>query len=192
MKKKQLHFSKEKKRFDFNIFHKVLAWIFQILVVCLIAFVIVWYFGQRVRNIGESMRPVLNNADVVLVNRIIYNASIPQRGDIIVFQPHGNEHLHFHIKRIIGLPGEMIEIREGIVYINGEALEEEYETTQIQDAGLAAEPIVLDGDEYFVLGDNRMSSEDSRMADVGTVRRSDIEGKVWFVVSPRSSFGFVE
>ena len=145
--------------------HAVLSWILQIAVVLLFAFVFVWYFGQRVSTVGDSMSPKLNNGDVVLVNRFAYNVTSPKRGDIIVFKPKGNENSHYYIKRIIGLPGETVEIIEGSVYINGEKLKEDYTATEINDVGIVSEKITLGGDEYFVLGDDRDKSEDSRMAD---------------------------
>ena len=149
--------------------HAVLSWILQIAVVLLFAFVFVWYFGQRVSTVGDSMSPKLSNGDVVLVNRFAYNVTSPKRGDIIVFKPKGNENSHYYIKRIIGLPGETVEIIEGSVYINGEKLKEDYTATEINDVGIVSEKISLGGDEYFVLGDDRDKSEDSRMADVGVV-----------------------
>lgn len=161
-------------------------------VVLLCAFVFVWYFGQRVSTVGDSMNPVLKNGDVVLVNRFIYNTSSPKRGDIIVFKPKGNENSHYYIKRIIGLPGETVEIIEGRIYIDGERLEEDYTATEISDVGIVTEKMELDGDEYFVLGDDRGKSEDSRMADVGNVKRVHIYGKAWFAVSPLEHFGFVK
>lgn len=167
------------------------AWAFKIGVVCLFAFVAVWYFGQRVSTVGDSMKPVLENGDVVLVNRIIYNATTPKRGDIIVFRPKGNENSHYYIKRIVGLPGETVEIIEDRVYINGERIEEEYTTSEIDDVGILSEPMTLALDEYFVLGDDRANSEDSRNADVGNVKRSYIYGKAWFVISPWEHFGFI-
>ena len=90
-----------------------------------------------------------------------------------------------------GIPGESVEIRDGEIYINSRKLNEKYETTAIADTGIASEKIVLGGDEYFVLGDNRESSEDSRMADIGNVKRSEIEGKVWFILSPKDRFGLL-
>ena len=138
------------------------------------------------------MKPVLKNGDVVLVNRIVYNATTPKRGDIIVFKPKGNENTHYYIKRIVGLPGETVEIIENSVYINGEKLSEDYETTAIDDVGILSEKIQLGSDEYFVLGDDRENSEDSRSADVGPVKRSYIYGKAWFIVSPRKDFGFIK
>ena len=119
------------------------------------------------RASDQSMNPVIRNGDVVLVNRIVYDASTPKRGDIIVFKQKGNENLHSYIKMIIGLPGESVEIRDGEIYINNRKLNEKYETTAIADTGIASEKIVLGGDEYFVIGDNRESSEDSRVADIG-------------------------
>ena len=98
------------------------------------AFVFVWYFGQRVSNIGDSMSPIIKNGDIVLVNRILYDASTPKRGDVIVFKPNGNEMLHSYIKRIIALPGETVKIEEGKIFVNGKELEEEYETSAIVDA----------------------------------------------------------
>lgn len=183
---------KQQLRMDFETFVKGLGWAFKIAVTCLMAFVAVWYFGQRVSTIGNSMSPVLNNADMVLVNRIVYNASSPKRGDIIVFKPKGNENAHYYTKRIIGLPGETVQIIENKIFINGEKLKEDYETTEIDSAGIAAEKLKLGGDEYFVLGDNRKNSEDSRNADIGKVKRSYIYGKAWFVSSPSEDFGFVK
>lgn len=167
------------------------VWTVKIAVVCLFAFVFVWYFGQRVAMVGDSMSPLLNNGDVTLVNRIVYDATSPKRGDIIVFRPKGNENSHYYIKRIIGLPGETVQIKDGAVYIDGEKLQDDYGKNKITDPGIAAEEIQLGGNEYFVLGDDRQNSEDSRMADIGNVKRSYIYGKAWFVVSPMDHFGFV-
>ena len=183
---------KKKKVFRWSMLASASAWLLKIAVVCLFAFVFVWYFGQKVSTVGDSMNPVLYNGDVTLVNRIIYNASAPKRGDIIVFKPKGNENSHYYIKRIIGLPGETVEFLEGEIYINGEKLTEDYVTTEIKDVGIVKEKMELSGDEYFVLGDNRANSEDSRMADVGNVKRSYIYGKVWFVLSPQKHFGLIK
>ena len=154
--------------------------------------VIVWYFGQRGSVVGDSMKPVLENGDIVLANRIVYNASKPKRGDVIIFKPKGNENSHYYIKRIIALPGESVEIVENSVYINGEKLKEDYETSKIDDVGIVNEKIKLGSDEYFVLGDDRQNSEDSRNANVGNVKYSYIYGKAWFVISPKTHFGFVK
>lgn len=183
-----------KKKIRINLAHLSVIgkWIFKIAVTCLLAFVGVWYFGQQVSTVGDSMNPVLRNGDVVLVNRIIYNATTPKRGDIIVFKPKGNENAHYYIKRIVGLPGESVEIMENRIYIDGEKLDEDYVATDIDDVGIVSEKIQLAGDEYFVLGDNRKSSEDSRNADVGNVKREYIYGKAWMILSPKKDFGLVK
>ena len=165
--------------------------VFKIFVVLLFAFVYDWFFGQQVRAVGDSLKPVLSNGDTVLVNRIVYNAMRPRRGDIVVFKPKGNKSSHYYIKRIIGLPGETVEIVEDSIFIDGERLEEEYETSGIDDVGIVTEKMKLGNNEYFVLGDDRANSEDSRDADVGNVKRSYIYGKAWFVSSPRKHMGFV-
>lgn len=156
--------AKKKIHLNLEMIASTFTWIFKIVVTCLVAFVAVWYWGQRVSTVGDSMSPVLKNADVVLVNRIVYNASSPKRGDVIVFKPKGNENSHYYTKRIVGLPGETVQIVENQVYINGKKLEEDYKTTKIDTAGIAGEKLKLGGDEYFVLGDNRKNSEDSRSA----------------------------
>ena len=190
---RDLQFGKEtKRRVSFELVAGALKWLLQIIIVCFMAFVFVWYFGQRVSNIGDSMSPIIKNGDIVLVNRILYDASTPKRGDVIVFKPNGNEMLHSYIKRIIALPGETVKIEEGKIFVNGKELEEEYETSAIVDAGLASEEITLAGDEFFVLGDNRESSTDSRMPEIGNVKRSEIEGKAWFIITPGKRFGWIE
>ncbi len=191
-KVKNKKFSLPKIHLNFEYLPETLGWIFKISLVCLLAFVYVWYFGQRVSTVGDSMNPVLQNGDVVLVNRIVYNATSPKRGDIIVFKPKGNENSHYYIKRIVGLPGETVEIMENNIYIDGEKLEEDYETSNIDDVGIVSEEMHLASDEFFVLGDDRENSEDSRNADIGNVKRSYIYGKAWFVVSPKENIGFIK
>ena len=170
----------------------VFGWTVKLGLVCLFAFVYVWFFGQKVSTVGDSMNPVLSNGDAVLVNRIVYNAMRPRRGDVVVFKPGGNKNSHYYIKRIIGLPGETVEIIENCIFIDGERIEEEYETSEISDVGIAAEKIELGENEYFVLGDDRENSVDSRSEDVGNVERKDIYGKAWFVVSPIKHIGFIK
>lgn len=169
----------------------VCGWALKIGIVCMLAFAYVWFFGQKVSTVGDSMKPVLNNGDMVLVNRIVYNAMTPRRGDVVVFRPKGNKNSHYYIKRIIGLPGETIEIIENSVFIDGERLEEEYETSDITDVGIVGDKVELGENEYFVLGDDRENSTDSRSEDVGNVKRIDIYGKAWFVSSPIKHAGFI-
>ncbi len=169
----------------------LVVWTLKVAAVCLLAFVLVWFFGQQVSTVGDSMKPVLSNGDVVLVNRVVYNATTPKRGDIIVFKPKGNDNAHFYIKRVIGLPGESVEIKDNNIYIDGEVLEDDYTDVETTEAGYLTKAMTLDEDEYFVLGDDRANSEDSRHANVGNVKRKYIYGKAWFVISGEE-VGFVK
>lgn len=187
--KAKLHFLREKIHWSKK---EAALWIAEIAIVCALAVILVFYFGQRVSNAGDSMRPELKNGDVVLVNRLVYNAMTPKRGDIVAFKPNGRENAHYYIKRIIGLPGETVQIREGKVYINGKEQTEDIFVSEIEKPGVAQEEITLGEQEYFVLGDQAASSDDSRKADIGNVKRSEIYGKIWFNTSVGSNFGFVK
>ena len=134
---------------------------------------------------GSSMSPTLTDGMQVIVDRVIYRAKSPKRFDVVLFQKSGSGELSYSsIKRIIGLPGETVKISDGIVYINDVPLEEKNAVEQMQNSGLAADGITLGEDEYFLLGDNRNNSEDSRFASVGVVKKSELKGKVRFIVSP--------
>ena len=187
----QLTFRKQKKRMNYDLLRVILTWTFEILIVGFVAFVLVWFWGLRVSIIGDSMKPQMANGDIVLVNRIAYNMGTPKRGDIVAFQPDGHENAHYYVKRIVGLPGEKIEVKQGELLVNGEKIREKYKTTEIIELGLLEEPIVLGNNEYFLLGDDRQNSEDSRSLNIGNVKRSDIVGKDWFDTSGKR-FGFVK
>lgn len=187
-----LTFGKKRRRMNYDMLREVLVWTLQIAIVCFLAFVCVWYFGQRVSVIGDSMNPELKNGNVTLISKAAYSVGAPRRGDIVAFKPNGNENSHYYIKRIVGLPGETISVEDGKILINGREIKEKYETTSMEELGLLSEPVTLENNEYFVLGDDRQNSEDSRSAEIGAVKRTDIDGKVWFVVSPGKTFGFVK
>ena len=125
------------------------------------------------------------------MDKITYRFKDPVRYDIIVF-PYQYEENTFYIKRIIGLPGETVQIAEGEIYINGEVLRETYGREVIQDPGMAAEPITLGEDEYFVLGDNRNASSDSREPSVGVIHRDDIVGRAWIRIWPLNKAGILK
>ncbi len=173
-------------------YRKILSWAFQLIIVIMIAYVLVYFFGQTRTNVGQSMDTTLSGGDVVLVNTMAYQIGSPKRGDIIAFKPNGNESSRSSIKRVIGLPGETIQITDGMIQIDGQTYLEQKSFPTITNPGMAAEPITLGDTQYFVLGDNRNNSEDSRFADVGLVSSDMIEGKVWFIISPRDHFGFIE
>ena len=158
-----------------------------------LAFVIVFSIGMRTSVIGDSMEPTLYNGQEILINRVIYKLSAPRRNDVVVFLPNGNENSHYYVKRVIGIPGETIQIKEGKVYIDGIMLNEDEALDQMIDAGIAQNELTLAADEYFVLGDNRNSSEDSRSGNIGAVKKENIIGKAWFhMTSENESMGLIE
>ncbi len=191
-KKNGLHFGQEKKKVNIPVIREIVTWVVEICIVLAIAFVFVHYIGLRTSVVGQSMSPTLENRQEILVNRFIYSISNPKPNDIIVFLPNGNEKSHYYVKRVIGVPGDVVQVKDGAVYVNGELFEEAVETAAILDAELAEEEIRLEEDEYFVLGDNRNNSEDSRYANIGNVKKEHITGKAWFIVSPYKDFGFLD
>ena len=191
-KKWKLYFRKKCRSLKTEKVKTAIEWGTEIIVVCILAWMLVSFFGQRVSNAGDSMSPVLKNGDVVLINRIVYDARKPKRGEIIAFRPNGNENAHYCIKRVVGLPGETIQIKDGKVYIDGKVQKKNVYTSDLDFAGIAEKKLTLGETEYFVLGDNSAGSDDSRLADTGNVKREDIGGKVWFVTNIGKNFGFVK
>lgn len=163
-----------------------------IMIVIILAYVLVTFICCRTTVVGNSMDETLSNDNTVLVNRISYAFSGPERFDCIAFHQDSVDSSKIYIKRVIGLPGETVQIRDGRVYINDKILEGDVSDTLILTPGMAANPYTLGKDEYFVLGDNRNNSEDSRFASVGMVKNSNIVGKVWMIIGPFDSFGFVK
>ena len=170
---------------------EILSWVFYIAFVLVLTWVIITFVGQRTRVDGRSMMNTLHDGDNLIVEKLSYRFSDPKRFDIIVFPPTGKK--EYYIKRIIGLPGETVQIDEnGNIYINGELLEENYGAETIQNPGRAANPITLGDDEYFVMGDNRNNSQDSRSEEVGNVKRSQIIGRAWLRIWPLTKFGLLK
>ena len=167
---------------------EIIIWVVELAAVILLSYVIVAFGLVRISMIGESMSPTLADGNSIIVNKMVYRFSSPKRFDVVVFKQNGSEHSYYNIKRVIALPGETVQIKDGEIYINGEKLEEEYDFDAISNGGLANEAITLDSKEYFVLGDNRNASEDSRYANIGLIIKDDIVGKAWIRVNP---FNFV-
>ena len=147
------------------------------------------YVLQRTIVDGTSMMNTLKDGDNLLVEKVTYRFSEPKRFDVIVFYPHGRESNDYYIKRVIGLPGETIQIKGNTIYINGKVIKENYGKDPMTESGIAEEPLKLAKDEFFVLGDNREISDDSRYPDVGPVKKKNIAGRAILRISPLSEFG---
>ena len=170
---------------------EAIDFILYLAVVAGICYVIVTFVGQRTVVSGTSMIPTLQDGDNLITDKISYRFRDPERYDIIVLRVE-SQHENF-IKRVIGLPGETVQIVGGRVYINGELLESDvYGNELMISAGRASQPITLGENEYFVLGDNRNGSKDSRVQEVGNVKRSQIQGKALLRIWPLNKVGFVK
>lgn len=171
---------------------EVLSTSIYILIVLIATYCVVTFVGQRTEVIGSSMEPTLSDGDNLIVDKITYHIKEPKRFDIIVF-PYQYAEGTYYIKRIIGMPGETVQIDElGRIYIDGELLNESYGMGTITDAGLASRAITLAEDEYFVLGDNRNDSSDSRFVSVGNIKRSRIIGRAWIRMYPFDKIGILK
>ena len=170
--------------------------IFDLIFYALFIFVCVYllpnYVLQRTIVDGSSMENTLHDDDQLFVEKLSYRFDALKRFDIIVFYPYGRDHEEYYVKRIIGLPGETVQIIGSDIYINGERLEENYGKDPISDPGRAAEPIKLAVDEYFVLGDIRSISKDSRAEEVGNVKKENIGGRAFLRIIPFSDFGIID
>lgn len=160
-----------------KIIKEIVIWLLLIVLTITASYFITTNVFVKTAVAGVSMEPTLMEGQVVIVNKIEYYLKSPKRNDVIVYKQSNREHSYYEIKRVIGLPGEKVKIKNGIIYINDEALKEKVKTETIENAGLAEEGIKLDDNEYFVLGDNRNDSEDSRFASVGNVLKNEILGK---------------
>ena len=151
----------------------ICKYVADVCVVIVLAYALVTFICCRSTVVGNSMEETLSNDNTVLINRISYAFNGPKRFDCIAFEQ------------------DSVQIKDGRVYINDSQLDDYVDTT-ILTPGIAANPYKLADDEYFVLGDNRNNSEDSRFASVGMVKRKNIVGKVWMIIEPFDSFGFVK
>ena len=173
-----------------GILKELLGWIVYIAVIIGLTWLIITFVGQRTRVSGHSMEATLHDGDNLIVDKLSYRFRDPKRFEIIVF-PYRHKENTYYIKRIIGLPGETVQVKDGYVYINGEKLDENYGLEVMEDAGIAAEPIELGEDEYFVLGDNRNHSSDSRDPSVGILHRDELIGRAWVRIWPLDSIGVI-
>ncbi len=186
-----LNFRRRRKKMKLSTAKSMAAWVVEIIIVLLIAFVVVYCAGMKVTVVGNSMESTVSDGSQILVNRFIYSIKSPKAGDVVVFLPNGNEKSHYYVKRVIGVPGDKVQIKNGLLYVNGELYDVE-DTETIKNAGVAEDEITVGEDEYFVLGDNRNSSEDSRYANIGNVKKDDIKGKAWYIIRPFKKMGRIK
>lgn len=184
--------AKPERKINVSKVREAIVWFIEICIAVATAFVFAYFFGVRASVIGPSMSPQLQDGNEVLINRFSYKFVSPKSGDVVAFFPNGNTNTHYYVKRVIGLPGDTVQIKDGIVYVNGGEYKETTEVSRMEDAGLAANEIKLEEDEYFVLGDNRNNSEDSRYVNIGNVKEEYIIGRAWFQISPRDKIGFIK
>lgn len=187
-----LNFNRRRRKFNVKLFKEVSLWVCEIAIVIAVAFVTVSYFGSRTSVVGPAMEETLNSGDQVLVNRFKYMLSHPKAGDVVVFLPNGNEKSHYYIRRVVATPGDKVIIKDGALYVNGELYEEKSGVAAMEEAGIAEEEITLGDDEYFVLGDNRNNSEDSRYANIGNIKEEYIQGKAWYRITSLTNMGKID
>lgn len=185
-----LSFSRRRRKVSGDAVREVSNYILGIFFAVGIAFFLVYNWGIQTSVIGVSMEDSLYSGQTVLVSRLSYLIFKPKVGDVIVFKPNGNQNTHYYVKRVVAVPGDTVEFRQGRLYVNGKMEEGDYD--KVADPGIAENPLVLGADEYFVLGDNRNNSEDSRSGNIGPVNKSLIEGRAWFKFTMKDSYmGFI-
>ena len=177
----------EKKALNF-----ILKWFVDLVFVICLSLMISTFAFSKITMVGHSMENVIVNGDKMFIDKISYKIGNPKRFDIIVFTTDNDNSDTKLIKRVIGLPGEKIYIDSGKIYINGKELKDDVVHDIIYNAGIASKEFTLGNDEYFVLGDNRNNSEDSRQESIGLINRNNIEGKVWIIYYPIKRIEFIK
>ena len=190
-RRKGLSFSKKRRNVNSYVVKEIGSWFLHVFVAVFFAVVVVYFFGMRTSVIGVSMENTLSSGQQILVNRLSYLLRGPKEGDIVVFRPGGNRNTHLYVKRVVAVPGDYIEIKDGRLFVNN--IEVDYGYDKIMEAGIAETELLLNNEEYFVMGDNCNNSEDSRSGNIGPVTKDMIEGRVWFRFGNTSSFiGFIK
>lgn len=183
----------QKASFASHLVTNILILVFCVGIAYFFASFVTSYVAHQTTVEGESMEPTLSDGDTVIIQRLSYYFTSPDRYDVVVFPVTYDESADedtYYIKRVIGLPGETVQIIDGSVYINGEKLQDDkYALSDILEAGVASDPLILGKDQYFVMGDNRNMSTDSRNSYVGLVNRKDIIGEAWICTWPLNHFG---
>ena len=185
-------FDLEERRFSKQFILKLLITLVEAVIVVFLAFTITRYGLEKMTVSGEYMSPTLKSGDCVLINKLSYRFHKIHRNDVIVVRQTGSEHSYFSLERVIGLPGERVQIKEGQVYINDKKLKEKLSYPLMDNGGLAEDIVTLDKNEYFVLGDNRNHSSDSRVASVGVLTRDMLIGRAWVRIYPFNKIGVIK
>ena len=172
---------RRKKRLSEEIRHLIRNYFLGSLAAFLAGVLLVLSFGYTITNVGVSMEEAIAHNQKVLVNRTSYFLFSPKVDDVIVFEQGS----HMYIKRVVATPGDSVQIIDGYLYVNSALVKDSFD--KIADPGIAEEKLYLGEDEYFVLGDNRNNSEDSRSGTVGTIHRSQIIGRAWFALPAEGS-----
>lgn len=187
-----LNFEEEKKKERRKaVIKECIIWLIEVIIVIVLAWLLVHFCIKKSSTIGSVMEPTLYNGEEVFINTKAYMLFSPKREDVIAFydkegaSDEGEEPL-ITFRRIIGLPGETVQITDGKIQINGKALQEKHTYQPMLTAGVAEQPVKLGEDEYFVLCDSRVDSDDSRNSSFGNVKREQILGKVMFRIKPFS------
>ena len=180
-KNKGLSFYRRRKSISASLMKEIFSWITGIVIAVFLAVTVNYCLGMSTYVVGVSMEPTLYNGQRIFINRLSYKIKGPQAGDVVVFLPNGNRNAHYYVKRVVAVPGDTVQIQDGILYVNGEA--SDLITVKIQEEGIASNELTLGKGEYFCIGDSPGSSEDSRSANIGPVDSEDFIGKVWFRLS---------
>lgn len=174
-----------------TLIKEIFSWLAGIVIALFLAAVLNYFFGLRIGMVGVSMEPMLVNGQSVMINRFVYSISNPDAGDVVVFLPNGNKNSHYYMKRVVAVPGDRVQIRDGVLYVNGEV--SSWVTETILDPGIAENEITMGFGEYFCIGDNPNNSEDSRSANIGAISEDDILGQAWFKLKQgENKMGFIK
>ena len=185
MKRDGYYFYKRRKRYSEESFHEIVHWGIGIFISIFFAFILVYFLGLNVNMDGNSMAPGLCDGQKVLVNRFVYKLSQPERGDVVMFVPNGNENTGYYIQRVVGVSGDRLQVLRGTLYVNDTP--SPYVTSKITDPGILVNEITVGQGTYFVMSDDVMSPDDSRNPNIGPVESRYIIGKVWYAFSEGDS-----
>ena len=188
-----LSFYESQSKVRLHRLQEFVSWIIITVIAIVLAVVVTLGLGKRLPVLGESMEGTLSNGQNVLINRVSYLLGDVSRYDVIAFYPGGNTDSHPYVKRVVGMPGDTVQVENGALLINGVPDVKNAEFEVIADGGIAQSPVVVGENEYFVIGDNRNASEDSRSASIGNVSGDTIIGKVWYALpAAGADAGFVK